>query len=182
MHGVGVMERVIIGKNYNDQAAWKRYLGVPLIYIPIIVTVPFVALGVVLIRFHLKFVGGMNIRGYWSFVPKWISHRYQYSNQITYESETNQYQFRSYRWYWIFNCKIYCPMSVALFRYCAYLVKIVENWWCPFHHDQKSAYSEGAIDQSYWHLHEIERHKLHPDDLNNYIWNKDCDVQQKSEK
>jgi len=53
----------------------------------------------------------------------------------------------------------------------AYLVKIVENWWCPFDHDKKEEYSEGAIDESYWHLHTVECEKLHPDDMNNPIWN-----------
>jgi hypothetical protein len=62
---------------------------------------------------------------------------------------------------------------VALFRYAAYLVSIVENWWCPFAHDKKAEYSQGAIDKSYWHLYNAEREKLHPDDLNNPIWNQD---------
>ena len=62
-------------------------------------------------------------------------------------------------------------MSVALFRYITYLVKIVENWWCPFHHDQKHEYLEGAIDQSFWHIHQKEKQKLHPDDRENPLWN-----------
>lgn len=165
------MDRVLIGKNYDNQPAWKRYVGVPLIYLPILTTVPFVLVGVLLIRFHLRYIGGMNIRTYWSFVPSWISHRYRYANQITYQSETTRFQLRAYRWYWIFNCKVYCPMSVALFRYSAYLVMIVENWWCPFHHDKKAEYTPGAIDQSYWHIHDVEREKLHPDDRDNPVWN-----------
>ena len=166
-----IKDRVIIGRNYENQPAWKRYVGVPMIYLPLIFTLPFVILGILLVRFHLKYVGGMNIRGYWSFVPDWISHRYGYQDQITYHSETTRFQFRAYRWYWIFNCKIYCPMSVALFRYSAYLVMIVENWWCPFHHDKKHDYVESAIDQSYWHIHDEERAKLHPDDRDNPVWN-----------
>lgn len=165
------MQRVVIGRNHDKQPVWKRYLGVPLIYLPLFVTVPFVYLGVVLVRIHLKYVGGMNIRTYWSFVPEWVSHRYHYDDQITYESETSRFQFRAYRWYWIFNCKAYCPLSVALFRYMAYLVMIVENWWCPFNHSQKKNYAEAAIDQSYWHIHDKERAKLHPDDKENGIWN-----------
>lgn len=145
------MGRVIIGENYYNQPAWKRMLGVPFIYVPLFTTVPFVILGVLLIRFHLKYICGMNIRGYWSFVPGWISHRYQYNNQITCHTDATRYQLRAYRWYWIFNCKLYCPMSVALFRYSAYLVKIVENCWCPFYHDKKYEYRDGTIDQSYWH-------------------------------
>lgn len=174
------MNRVIIGRNYDDQPAWKRYVGVPFIYMPLLTTIPFVIVGVVLIKFHLKYVGGMNIRPYWSFVPVWISHRYQYDNQITYHTETTLFEPQAYRLYWIFNCKVYCPMSVALFRYCAYLVKIVENWWCPFHHDKKHEYIEGAIDQSYWHIHDEEKQMLHPDDRENPIWNDEADKEGKS--
>jgi len=176
------MDRVVIGRNYENQPAWKRYLGVPLIYLPLIITVPFVIIGVILVRIHLYYVGGMNIRSYWSFVPAWISHRYRYTDQITYQSETNRYHFRYYRWYWLFNCKVYCPMSVALFYYMTYLVRIVENWWCPFHHDKKTEYSESAIDQSYWHIFEVERSKLHPDDRDNMIWNNETDKPEKQDE
>jgi hypothetical protein len=169
------MERVRIGSNYLKQPTWKLFLGVPLIYFPLITTTPFVLLGVLLVKTHLKWVGGMNIRSYWDFVPSWVSHRYRYDNQITYSTGAAWYNLRARRFYWIFNCKLYCPLSVALFRYVAYLVTIVENWWCPFEHDRKDEYREGAIDKSYWHLHAIEREKLHPDDLNNPIWNEDAD-------
>ncbi|MDH5447342.1 MAG: hypothetical protein OEY52_17475 [Gammaproteobacteria bacterium] len=167
------MGRISIGSNYEHQASWKKYLGIPLIYFPILVTIPFVIIGVMVVRIHLKYVGGMNIRSYWSFVPTWISHRYQYDNQITYESETTHLNWRSFRWYWIFNCKIYCPMSVALFRYFAYLTMVVENWWCPFTHDKKQDYADAAIDYSYWHIRDSERNKMHPDDRNNPLWNQD---------
>lgn len=176
------MERVTIGRNYEDQPTWKKYVGVPLIYLPLIFTVPFVIIGIILVRFHLNYVGGMNIRSYWSFVPSWISHRYRYNDQIVYESETNRYHFRYYRWYWIFNCKIYCPMSVALFHYMTYLVMIVENWWCPFHHNKKQEYKEAAIDQSYWHIYDQERDKLHPDDRDNPIWNDNVENSQENSK
>jgi hypothetical protein len=36
------------------------------------------------------------------------------------------------RLYWILNCTWYCPVSVGLFEWHAYLVKLIENWWCPF--------------------------------------------------
>lgn len=167
------MGRISIGNNYEQQASWKKYLGIPLIYLPLLITIPFVVAGVLVVLIHLKFVGGMNIRSYWSFVPTWISHRYQYHDQITYESETTRFNWRNFRWYWVFNCKIYCPMSVALFRYFAYLTMVVENWWCPFTHDKKQDYTDGAIDYSYWHIHDKERNKLHPDDRDNPLWNQD---------
>ena len=165
-----IMERVIIGANFLQQSTWKKAVGIPLIYIPLITTTPFVLLGVLLVRTHLKCVGGMNIRSYWDFVPAWVSHRYHYDNQIVYSTGATWYNLRAYRSYWIFNCKLYCPLSVALFRYAAYLVMIVENWWCPFAHDKKQEYAAGAIDRSYWHLHAQERERLHPDDRDNPIW------------
>lgn len=168
---VATRERVTIGSNFASQPTWKVFLGVPLIYLPIITTIPFVLIGVLLVKTHLKYVGGMNVRPYSDFIPAWASHRYQLGNQITHSTGTAWYYLRSYRFYWIFNCKLYCPLSVGLFKYATYLVKIVENWWCPFDHDQKASYAEAAIDKSYWHLTEDDRQKLHPDDRNNPIWN-----------
>ncbi|MDH3807762.1 MAG: hypothetical protein OES29_03965, partial [Desulfuromonadales bacterium] len=88
------MDRVLIGRNYIDQPAWKRYLGIPLIYAPLLTTIPFVITGILLVKFHLKYVGGMDIRPYWSFVPSWVSHRYQYDNQITFDSKNTWFQFQ----------------------------------------------------------------------------------------
>jgi len=163
------MERVRIGCNYVKQPFWKIVLGVPLIYLPIITTVPFVVIGVVLIKTHLRYVGGMEIKSYWEFVPDWLSHRYGNNEQPT--INISRFHLAYYRFFWIFNCKLYCPLSVALFRYIAYLVKIVENWWCPFNHGQKRAYAEGAIDSSFWHVDPEELVKLHPDDRQNPLWN-----------
>ncbi|MGB5395613.1 MAG: hypothetical protein WBN96_00550 [Gammaproteobacteria bacterium] len=168
------MERVKIASGFIKQPNWKIYLGVPLIYVPLIVTVPFVVLGMLLIRTHLKWIGGMDFRPYRDFIPSWASHRYCYDNQITYSTGSAWYSLRAYRFYWIFNCKLYCPLSVGLFRYVAYLVTIVENWWCPFDHDKKDDYSVAAVDRSYWHINSAERDKLHPDDLNNPVWNEDA--------
>ena len=168
------MSRITIGKNYSSQPGWKVFIGVPLIYIPLLTTVPFILIGVFLVRTHLAYVGGMNIKSYQDFVPEWISHRYHHADQITYSTGARWFNLRAYKWYWIFNCKLYCPLSVALFRYMAYLVMIVENWWCPFEHSKKCDYIDGAIDKSYWHLNNIDREKLHPDDLNNTIWNEEA--------
>mgnify|MGYP001827117589 CR=1 FL=1 len=169
------MKRVKIGSNYLRQPTCKLFLGVPLIYFPLITTTPFVLLGVLLVKTHLKWVGGINIRSYWDFVPAWASHRYRYDNQITYSTGATWYNFRARKFYRIFNCKLNCPLSVAQFVYVAYLVTIVENWWCPFEHDKIKEYSEGAIDKLYWYMHAREREKLHPNDLNNPIWNEEAD-------
>jgi hypothetical protein len=63
------MERVRSGCNYERQPFWKIILGVPLIYLPILTTLPFVIVGVNLVKIHLKYVGGMNIKPYGDFVP-----------------------------------------------------------------------------------------------------------------
>ena len=148
----------------------KVILGCSLIYLPIISTIPFMVMGVLLIKTHLKYVGGMEVKSYWDFVPTWISHRYGNEEQPT--INVSRLHIAYYRFFWVFNCKLYCPLSVALFRYAVYLVKIMENWWCPFAHDQKREYAEGAIDKSFWHVDpERETEKLHPDDKKNPIWN-----------
>ena len=163
------MDRVNIGCNYVKQPFWKILLGVPLIYLPLLTTVPFMIVGVVLVKTHLRFVGGINIKPYRAFVPEWISHRYLNREQPV--LNIPWYQPAHYRWFWVFNCKLYCPLSVALFRYMAYLVMIVENWWCPFGHGRKEDYAPGAIDRSLWHIDSLETAKLHPDDRRNPIWN-----------
>ena len=58
------MSRITIGKNYSSQPGWKVFIGVPLIYIPLLTTVPFILIGVFLVRTHLAYVGGMNIKSY----------------------------------------------------------------------------------------------------------------------
>ena len=165
------MDRVRIGSNYSRQPFWKVWLGVPLIYLPIITTVPFVIIGVCLIKTHLRYVGGMEIKSYWDFVPAWVSHRYQNTDQPT--INVSPFHLAHYRFFWVFNCKVYCPLSVALFRYASYLVEIVENWWCPFAHEKKQEYTAAAIDKSFWHVDPEERAKLHPDDKQNPIWNEE---------
>jgi hypothetical protein len=62
---------------------------------------------------------------------------------------------------------------VALFQWHAYLVKLIENWWCPFGHEKKQGYADAPIDKSFWHIHDTDCVKLNPVDLNNPIWNED---------
>jgi len=165
------MDRVSIGNNYLKQPVWKQLLAVPLIYLPLLTSVPFVMLGVFIVRIHLKMVGGMEMKTYWDFVPEWVSHRYTRKDQITFDQDSMRFNIVRTRLFWIFNCKLYCPLSVALFAYTLYMVKIVENWWCPFGHNLKQTYADAAIDKSFWHVHPEEVTKLHPDDRNNPIWN-----------
>lgn len=150
--------------------AVRIMLGTPLIYLPILTTVPFVFLGMWIVRLHLYLLGARNVKRYRDFLPEWISHRYIHRTQIV--STRNPLMLAHYKFFWIFNCKLYCPFSVALFRYTVYLVKIVENWWCPFAHSRKEEYADAAIDASYWHLNEKRHAKLDPADEANPIWNR----------
>ncbi len=171
-----VQEGVIIGKTYYKRPLLFRVLvGIPLIYLPIIVSMPFVVIGVLLVRGHLRALGAHNMKGYWEFVPSWVSHRYIYATQPV--PRSNPLAPGHYKWYWIFNCKVYCPLSIALLRYFVYLVKIVENWWCPFEHSRKKDYADASIDASYWHIDERTKALLNPDDRDNPIWNKDARMQ-----
>lgn len=144
-------------------------LGTPLIYLPILTTIPFVFIGSCLVRLHLRALGAKGVLRYRDFIPEWLSHRYTHRDQIV--ATRRIYALAHYKFFWIFNCKIYCPLSVALFRYVVYLVKIVENWWCPFAHDKKADYSDAKIDGSYWHVTPERQSLLHPDDASNPTWN-----------
>lgn len=161
--------RVLIGRTFKDVPLWKLIVGIPLIYIPAFLVLPFVIVGVNLVRWHLKFMGAENLKKYSDFVPDRKSFRYSLKTQITMKEKLISVWLRS-KIYWFYNCGIYCPYSVALFEYGSYLVKVVENWWCPFFHDKKKYYSDAAIDQSFWHI-SPEKNKLHQDDLENSIWN-----------
>ena len=166
-------EGVRIGKIFPKRPLVLRVIiGLPLIYLPILSTIPFVMIGVILVRWHLWCLGATQIKKYWDFVPEWVSHRYVYRTQPIYSNSI--FSLPHYKWFWIFNCKVYCPMSIALLRYAVYLVKIVENWWCPFTHARKQEYADARIDYSFWHITEASKKALHPDDRENPIWNRDA--------
>jgi hypothetical protein len=161
---------------------WQIIVGTVLIYLPLLITVPFAALAVVLVRWHLRIMGAENLKSYRDFLPEWVSHRYTREDQIIFTTDMPWWQPARTRLFWLFNCKVYCPLSVALFSYLAYLVKVVENWWCPFYHDKKPTYGEGAIDHSFWHIYPEENAKLHPDDQDNSIWNETSERPSESSK
>ncbi len=165
-------DRVRIGRSFVDIPRWRQVASLPLVYLPIFVALPFGALGAVLLYWHLRLLGAKNLKTYWDFLPDPASHRYDLANQVTRTSATPTLRGRLF---WIFNCTHYCPKSVALCEWVTYLVKLVENWWCPFGHDKKANYADAAIDQSYWHISPVARQRLHPDDLNGAIWNDERD-------
>lgn len=164
------MNRARIGKGFQRASYPRQLLGVILIYVPLLTTVPFVLIGTWLVRLHLWMIGATEVKGYWDFVPTWVSHRYRNAQHIRLE-EAGRWNIVRTRAFWILNCKLYCPLSVALMDYSAYLVKIVENWWCPFAHDRKPTYAESAINMSFWHTSSETLSRLHPDDRDNPIWN-----------
>ncbi|NOQ36541.1 MAG: hypothetical protein GQ569_11715 [Methylococcaceae bacterium] len=164
--------RVEIGKNHKKQSVFIRAIATPLVYVPLLM-VPFVVLSAYTCYFHLRLSGGKNIKKWSDFIPDRATHRYELKSQVAMDP-TFKLSAAQSKLYWIFNCTWYCPFSVALFEWHAYLVKVIENWWCPFTHNRKDEhYQDAAIDKSFWHIYPEEASKLHEDDLNNPIWNED---------
>ena len=168
-------DRVCIGKNHRKVSFFQQIYGVALIYVPII-TMPFVFFSAYVSYLHLILMGAENIKKYSDFLPDRKSHRYTMKNQITMNPGYSVSPTQS-RLFWIFNCTWYCPSSVALFEWHAYLVKLVENWWCPFKHETKETYKNASIDKSFWHIYPEEIGKLDKEDVNNPIWNEEVDSQ-----
>ena len=165
--------RVEIGKNHKQRPVWQRGIGMILIYLPLL-TFPFVIISAYLTYFHLRMMGAKNVKPWSDFIPDRKSHRYDLKTQITMERSFRTSMAQS-KLFWILNCTWYCPVSVALFEWHAYMVKIVENWWCPFAHDKKETYKEGAIDQSFWHIYPEDIVKLTKEDRQNPIWNEESE-------
>lgn len=162
------MQRVQIGKNFMKISKLRIVLGTPLIYLPIIIF-PFVILNGLVVYAHLRAVGAKNIRPLKEFIPDWSTHRYHIKNQITITSWANP--LSKFKWYWLYNCSIYCPFTVGFLAWHTHLGRVVENFWCPFKHGKKDLYADTPIDKSFWHLTEVNRKKLHPEDRENPIWN-----------
>ncbi len=167
-------ERVSIGKRFYTLSPWRRYVGSMLIYLPLVVSLPFVLIGALVLYAHLWVLGAKDLKPYWDFLPGWSTHRYnKLSDQITFKMDTTA-PWASSKLFWMFNCNFYCPLSVGLYEWSTYLVKAVENFWCPFFHERKETYADSAIDQSYWHIRPENREKLNPDDRDCPIWNEDA--------
>ncbi len=166
-------DRIAIGKSFYELPAWRRYLGAALIYLPLFLSLPFVLLGALILYAHLAILGAKNLKGYRDFLPKGNTFRYSsMREQITFRFDPTA-PWASLKVFWAFNCNLYCPLSVGLYEWSTYLVKTVENFWCPFFHERKPFYEASAIDQSYWHIDPENRQKLHPEDREHHIWNED---------
>ncbi len=165
-------DRIQIGINFSEIPMWRQLLAIPFIYVPIIVTMPFTVLGLLFTRWHFLILGAKNLKTYKHFLPKKSSFRYPTrESYITIEKSSFWNLHVRIKAFWYFNCTWYCPYSVALFEYMTYLVKAVENWWCPFFHEKKSDYADAPMDRSYWHTYMGWKKKLHKDDEDCAIWN-----------
>ncbi|MBK8815351.1 MAG: hypothetical protein IPN42_07525 [Methylococcaceae bacterium] len=169
--------RAEIGSNHKQMPVWRRAVGLFFVYAPI-VTLPFVFASAYMTYFHLWMIGGKNIKKFTDFLPDRNSHRYTMKNQITMDG-TFKLSLAQSKLYWILNCTWYCPVSVAVFEWHAYMVKIVENWWCPFTHSKKEGYANAKIDKSFWHIYQEDIVKLEVSDRDNPIWNVDADKETK---
>lgn len=166
--------RVEIGKNHRNVPVVQRAIGMVLVYLPIL-TLPFVFASAYMTYLHLRLVGAKNLKTYRDYLPDRSSYRYPgLKDQITMEGSFKASTSQS-KLFWLLNCTWYCPYSVALFEWHAYLVKLVENWWCPFSHDKKEGYNNAKIDKSFWHIYPEDACKLTPEDRDNPIWNEDAD-------
>jgi hypothetical protein len=163
--------RAEIGKNHKNVPVWRRAIGMVFVYLPI-ATLPFVFLSGYLTYWHLILIGGKNIKKFSDFLPEKSSFRYTMANQITMTPSFGTSLSQS-KLFWILNCTWYCPVSVAVMEWHAYLVKIVENWWCPFTHSTKENYKNAPIDKSFWHIYPEDAAKLTQEDRDNPIWNED---------
>lgn len=165
-------ERIQIGANFNKVSDTRIGFGLFFVYAPLLV-LPFVLLGGLLVYTHLRLMGASNVKTLKDFLPGWESHRYKYKTQIVKSRSNPLARFVRHRAFWIFNCSMYCPLSVAVLEWTTYLTKTVENWWCPFRHEKKPNYAGSAIDYSFWHTSkDVER--LHSEDRDSPVWNQDA--------
>ena len=169
----GKCERVSIHRPNLEASTARIFFGLFFVYLPALIY-PIILVSAGMVYIHLRLMGAQGVKGLRDFLPAWRSHRYRYKSQIVQKNRPRLAFWSRTRWFWMLNCTAYCPFSVALLEWHAYLVKMVENWWCPFEHSKKHRYAEAAIDYSYWH-NELEITLLHPVDRENPIWNQDAE-------
>lgn len=116
--------RVNIGDAYKEKLWVYKLVCVLLIYLPLLV-LPMVALSAWITHQRLKLLGAKNLLPYQAFLPDRKTHRYTLKTQVTMEPGFWFSPIRS-KLFWIANCTWYCPYSVALFDWHAYLVK--QSW------------------------------------------------------
>jgi hypothetical protein len=162
-------DRIILGRDFKKQSPLAILVSLPFIYLPIFI-IPLSLLSAGMVWVHLRLLGAKNLKTLRDFLPDPATHRYQFKTQIVRSGGIRAAVWTRTRLFWYFNCTMYCPFSVAVYEWHAYLVKAVENWWCPFYHNRKENYQIGSIDASYWHT-VGEQEKLDVNDRENPIWN-----------
>ena len=115
--------RVNIGDDYKEKSIAYQLVCIFLIYLPLLV-MPLVAFGAWVTYLRLKLLGAENLRPYQSFLPDRKTHRYTLKTQIAMEPGFWLSPIRS-KLFWVANCTWYCPYSVALFEWHAYLANQV---------------------------------------------------------
>ena len=161
--------RLVIGEPYRAVPRVRVFFGLFFVCAPV-VFLPLFVISALLVYTHLRLMGAQNLKTLRDFLPEWKSHRYSYKTQITVQDGPWLAFWGRARAFWIINCTLYCPVSVAVLEWHSYLIKAVENWWCPFHHSKKPTYASSPLDCSYWHVsRDVEQ--LHPSDRQNPIWN-----------
>ncbi len=114
--------RVSIGDAYKEKSLLYKLGCVLLIYLPLLV-MPLVAFSAWITYLRLKLLGVKALRPYQSFLPERKTHRYTLKTQITMEPGFWLSPIRS-KLFWVANCTWYCPYSVALFEWHAYLSRV----------------------------------------------------------
>lgn len=163
-------ERIAINKPYKKISTARALVGLIFVYLPI-VFLPFILLAAAMIYTHLRLIGAQNLKILKDYLPEPESHRYSRKTQITYKNSSRLAIWSRSRTFWLFNCTWYCPFSVGTLEWFAYLVKTVENWWCPFNHSRKHHYAVAQLDGSYWH-YDTDINQLHPEDRDNPNYSK----------
>jgi hypothetical protein len=164
--------RTRIGSNYDRVPPARVFVAMFFVYAPILL-LPFILLSAVLVYVHLRLIGASQLKTLHDFLPAWDSHRYRYKTQIVKRDIHPLARWARTRLFWVFNCTVYCPLSVAILQWATYLTKTVENWWCPFAHARKRDYADAAIDYSFWHISR-DVDQLHPQDRSSSVWNQDA--------
>lgn len=160
--------RIAIGRNYDRVSIARATVGLIFVYLPILF-LPFILAAAGLIYIHLRMMGAQQLKTLRDFLPTPGSHRYGFATQIRFAGAPRLAVWVRMKTFWMFNCTWYCPVSVATLEWTTYLVKTVENWWCPFYHDKKANYMVAAIDRSYWHTAD-NIGQLHRDDRDSPIF------------
>ena len=171
-------DRIWIQAGYSKKNLPQIFIAVLFVFAPVIL-MPVVVIVGYLAYSHLRLMGATNVKKLNHFLPDRKSHRYTLKTQILPKGQVHPtaWMYTRTRLYWILNCTWYCPYSVALFEWCAYLTKAIESWWCPFSHSKKHTYKNACLDASYWHA-TGNSNRLHREDRNDPIWSVDQDTQQ----